>query len=198
MVQTRSDQPISTLRIAKNQGTYFVRLVYFSTSIVLLIVTAFGGLSGCASLFGSGSDEVRPLRITNVAEDGDAARRASVRLVDDGLVADADGDEARAQARYERALQVDASNPYAYLAIARHYVETQDPQRALQFLDRADALFRMQGTPPPGVQVHLLGLRGGALYDSGDISAGVELLDRARELSPAVWGDGALHPNELR
>jgi tetratricopeptide (TPR) repeat protein len=172
--------------------------VYHSTSTLLLIVIAFGGLSGCASLFGSGNNEVRPLRITDVAEDGDAARRASVRLVDDGLVADADGDEARAQARYERALQVDASNPYAYLAIARHHVETLDPQRALQFLDRADALLRMQGDPPPGVQVHLIGLRGGALYDSGDITAGVELLDRARELSPSVWGDGALHPNELR
>ena len=143
-------------------------------------------------------DDVEPLRISDVIEEGDAARRASLRLIDDGLVADAKGDESRAQARYERALQVDASNPYAYLAIARHHVETQDPTRALQFLDRAHSLLRMQGEIEPGMQVHLLGLRGGALYDAGQVEAGVELLDQAREMSPRVWGDGALHPDELR
>ena len=59
-------------------------------------------------------------------------------------------------------------------------------------------MLRMGGDPPPEVQVHLLGLRGGALYDSGRIGEGVELLDRARELSPEIWGDGALRAEELR
>lgn len=163
----------------------------------MCLALGLSGNLGCAALGGSQSRMV-PVRISDLMEEGDAARRASLRLVDEGLAADARGEPARAQARYERALQVDATNPYAYLAIARHQVEEQDPLRALQFLDRTDSLMRMSGDLPPEVQVHLLGLRGGALYDSGRIAEGVELLDRARELSPEIWGDGALRAEELR
>ena len=168
-----------------------------STARIFIVVLMIAGATGCET-FGARDLVVEPVRISDVIEAGDAARRASLRLIDEGLVADANGDEPRAQARYERALQVDASNPYAYLAIARHHVETQDPTRALQFLDRADSLFRMQGEVEPGMEVHLLGLRGGALYDAGDVEQGGDLLDKAREMSPRVWGDGALHPDELR
>lgn len=171
--------------------------VSYSTWLPRVISIGLVGVLGCTSL-GVPMRTVEPVRIGDVIEDGDAARRASMRLIDDGLVADAKGDESRAQARYERALQVDASNPYAYLAIARHHVEQQDPTRALQFLDRADSLLRMQGEIESGMQVHLLGLRGSALYDAGRVEEGVDLLDQAREMSPAVWGDGALHPDELR
>jgi tetratricopeptide (TPR) repeat protein len=155
------------------------------------------GNLGCALIEGAGFG-MTPVRISDLVDEGDAERRASLRLVDDGLSADAQGEPVRAQARYERALQVDVTNPYVYLAIARHHIEVQDPTRALQFLDRADSLLRMNGDPPPEVEVHLLGLRGGALYDSGRIDEGVELLDRARQLSPKIWGDGTLQAEELR
>jgi hypothetical protein len=56
----------------------------------------------------------------------------------------------------------------------------------------------MQGEVEPEMEVHLLGLRGGALYDAGDLEEGGNLLDQAREMSPRVWGDGALDPDELR
>ena len=166
---------------------------------IAVLVCAFGLSAnlGCAVFSGTGFGTT-PVRISDLADEGDPARRASLRLVDDGLVADSQGEAARAQARYERALQVDATNPYAYLAIARHHVEGQDPARALQFLDRADSLLQMSGEPPPEVGVHLIGLRGGALYDSGHIEEGVELLDRAREIAPKIWGDGALQAEELR
>ncbi|MCP4036925.1 MAG: hypothetical protein GY733_08325 [bacterium] len=154
-------------------------------------------LTGCAN-FGAGGRDLRPLRIADVMEEGDAARRASLRLVVEGLDQDVAGRGSRAQARYQRALQVDATNPYAYLAIARHHVEAHDSARALQFLDRAQALLRMQGALTEEVQVHFDGLRGGALYDSGDTDEAVDLLDRARERAPAIWGDGALQPEELR
>jgi tetratricopeptide (TPR) repeat protein len=174
--------------------------VRFSDQPISLLICLTLGIAGnlaCAALSGSKA-EVKPVRISDLGEGGDPARRASLRLVDDGLSADAQGEPARAQARYERALQVDVGNPYAYLAIARHHIEEQDPLRALQFLDRADSLLRMSGDLPPDVSVHLLGLRGGALYDSGQMEEGVELLDRAREISPEIWGDGTLSAEELR
>jgi tetratricopeptide (TPR) repeat protein len=174
-----------------------VRFSHQLTVVLVCYALVLVGNLGCAS-FGDSGFGMKPVRISDLVEEGDPARRASLRLVDDGLSADEQGDAARAQARYERALQVDVTNPYAYLAIARHHVEAQDPSRALQFLDRADSMLRMSGDPPPEVQVHLLGLRGGALYDSGRIGEGVELLDRARELSPEIWGDGALRAEELR
>lgn len=172
----------------------------FSDRLSVFVMCFALGLSGnlaCALIEGAGFG-MTPVRISDLVDQGDPARRASLRLVDDGLAADAQGEAARAQARYERALQVDVTNPYVYLAIARHHLEAQDPARALQFLDRADSLLRMDGDLPPEVQVHLLGLRGGALYDSGRIDEGVELLDRARRLSPGIWGDGALRAEELR
>lgn len=136
--------------------------------------------------------------MSDLLDEGDSARRASHLLVDEGLAADAQGRPEAALARYERALQVDATNPYAYLAIARHHVERRDPERALQFLDHAESLLLVGGDLPDEVRVHLLGLRGAALYDMGQRPRAAELLDRARVLAPHIWGDGALASDELR
>lgn len=174
-----------------------MRFVYQLINPAMTAVLLVAGALGCESL-SLPTMGTAPVRISDVDEEGDPARRASLRLVDDGLAADAMGEGSRAQSRYERALQVDASNPYAYLAIARHHIDAGQPKQALQFIDRADALFYVRGDPPLGVEVHLLGLRGGALYDSGETLIGGELLDRARKISPKVWGDGALSAQELR
>ncbi len=174
-----------------------MRFLHHVAVLFLSVVLALATGLGCASPGGSQHD-VTPVRISDLIDRGDASRRASLRLVDDGLAADTKGEAARAQARYDRALQVDATNPYAYLAIARHHVEARDSARALQYLDRAESLLRLQGDPPPQLQVHLIGLRGCALYDSGETREGAELLDRARELAPRIWGDGTLHSEELR
>ena len=139
-----------------------------------------------------------PFRISEVVDQGDAARRASLRLVIDGLDADAAGLADRARGGYERAIQVDPTNPYAYLAIARHHVDGTDPSRALPFLDQAEALFRAQGEISPRVEAHLTGLRGEAFYVSGQIAEGVSLLERARESGSRVWEDGHLSATELR
>jgi tetratricopeptide (TPR) repeat protein len=141
---------------------------------------------------------VQPLRMSELVTEGDAARRASQRLIVEGLDADTLGDQARARASYERAIQVDATNPYVYLAIARHHVDGARPEQALRFLDRATTLLEMQGEDSPRIQVHLIGLRGEALYASGNIDDGVDLLEQAREMAPEVWGDGRLAPEELR
>jgi tetratricopeptide (TPR) repeat protein len=139
-----------------------------------------------------------PVRVSEEVDVGDPARRASLRLVLAGLDADVDGNLQRALGSYERAIQVDPTNPFAYLAIARHHAESHDPTWALSFLDKAEALFRAQGGISPRVAPLLLGLRGQALYASGDIDAGANLLQRAWERAPDVWEDGRLSADELR
>ncbi len=167
--------------------------------VAIHCVLLWVGAIGCS--FGGGgrfAPRLGALRISEITEDGDAARRASTRLVLEGLDSDASGEGPRAESSYERAIQVDPTNPYAYLAIARHHVEGGDPEQALPFLDQADSLLEAQGANSPRVQVHLAGIRGEAHYSSGRIAEGVELLESARRLAPYVWRDGHLSAEELR
>jgi len=93
---------------------------------------------------------------------------------------------------------VDPNNPYAYLVLARHHAEGIEPARAFAFLDRADALLGQEAYVPPGVQAHLVGLRGAALQASGRADAGRPLLARARALDPEAWNDARLSARELQ
>jgi tetratricopeptide (TPR) repeat protein len=175
-----------------------VRAMRVAVAVSILIVA----LNGCAVFEAPLPEEnvsVEPIRVSELLEDGSAVRRASMRLVLDGLDDDARGDSSRAQSRYERALQVDAHNPYAYLAMARHDIDAGNPDRALAYLDRARALLARQGEIPPRVEVQLSGLRGSALYlKSGNDDESMRYLDRANALAPEVWGDGTLSADELR
>ena len=137
-------------------------------------------------------------RVEDVADRGDAQRRASTRLVLDGLDADARGDARLAQSRYERAIQIDASNPWAYLALARHHVEQQDPDRALAYLDHAQSLFESTEEETSGAQAHVIGLRGAALKQAGRSREAEPLLREAAQRAPALWDDGQLDASELR
>lgn len=152
---------------------------------------------GCAGVLGPGGGDAS-FHLSDVAAGGDPAFRASLQLVLDGLDADATGDPDLALVRYERSLQVDPTNPYAYLALARHRVEGEDPDSALPFLDKAEALLRAQGELSPGVEAHLDGLRGSALLVDRRRAEAVALLERARRLSPEAWSDGRLDADELR
>ena len=151
---------------------------------------------GCAAVVPSAAPP--PPRVSELAAEGDGPFRASQRLVIEGLDADERGDAARARSRYERALQIDASNPWAYLALARHYVEMGEAGAALSHLDRAEALLESQDVPSPGAKVHCDGLRGAALALEGNQAAARPLLDSAAESAPDVWGDGQLSASELR
>ncbi len=115
-----------------------------------------------------------------------------------GLEADASNQSQRALGTYEEALRVDPTNPYAYLAIARHHAEGEDPEWALSFLDKAEALLQAEGRLSPRVEPHLIGLRGQALYGSGYPDAGISYLERAWDMAPDVWIDGRLSASELR
>jgi tetratricopeptide (TPR) repeat protein len=149
----------------------------------------------CAGL---GAADRQVQHVEDVANEGDAMRRASTRLVLDGLASDAAGNTQRSLSQYERAVQVDSGNPYAYLALARYHVEQRDGRRALAYLDRAQVLFESLAIDSPRVETHLIGLRGNALQLQGRIPEGDALLRQAAHRAPDVWGDGRLAADELR
>jgi tetratricopeptide (TPR) repeat protein len=150
-------------------------------------------LVGCAA--GSGQ---RGPGFQEQAERGDPQRRASMRLVLQGIGADESGDTRQALSRYERSLQIDSGNPYAHLALARHFIELGDTSRGLVHLDQARTMFEDAGPISPLVEAHLLGLRGAALRSEGRLRDAQPMLDHAARLAPDLWGDGQLDAGELR
>ena len=140
---------------------------------------------------------VAPYKATDFLEKGDPARNASMRLVVQGLKSDELHQYPAARAAYERAIQVDATNPWAYLVLARYYVEQGEVSRVDSLLDQSAALFEAQGLREPRVGVHLLGLRGSAFILQSRSADGTLYLERAQELAPGVWGDGQLEASEL-
>lgn len=151
--------------------------------------------SGCAVRFAPPPGRA-PMRLSDAAREGDATRRASLRLVLQGLDADAAGRAETARSSYERAIQIDATNPYAYLALARHEVDAARWNRALEALEQAELLFGAEGAP--GVEAHLVGLRGAARLGKGYGADAEVLLAKAGDLAPDVWADGHLSAEELR
>ncbi len=95
--------------------------------------------------------ESGPLRISEVERQGDSSRRASTRLVLSGLDFDLASESGRALSEYERAIQIDPTNPYAYLAVARFYADLFLPGRSLEYLDQAELLLESQGLSSPRV-----------------------------------------------
>ncbi len=167
--------------------------------LAVVAATALALGAGCTGPFpGPRSAPAASFRMASLENVGDPARRASNRLLAAGLDRDVQGKPSLALGQYERALQVDPTNPYAYLVLARHHVEANDAERSLSFLDRAEALFAQEPQAPPGVEAHLVGLRGVALRGAGRSEAARPLLARARELDPAAWSDGRLSARELR
>jgi uncharacterized membrane-anchored protein len=156
-------------------------------------------LVGCGG-FGQRAVEapVKPVRVSDALAESDPARRASLRLVLQGLDADGAGRIERAQGSYEQAIKVDPTNPYAYLALARHRIEDRDTDDATRLLDQAAALFEAEGLRNESVGVHLIGLRGLVMRAEGRDEDADLYLDRAAEIAPEVWGDGDLSADELR
>lgn len=158
-----------------------------------LTIALFSGCVGPARLAPPAGEA---LRVSAFTQRGDAQRRASTRMVVAGLEASERGRPIEAVAGFERALQVDPSNPLAYLALARHEVFEGDPARALAFLDKAESTF---GRSADGLRAtpHLNGLRGAAFAALGRHREAEPLLDEARREARA-WGDRQLDAAELR
>ena len=128
----------------------------------------------------------------------DARRDASLRLVIAGLDFDAAGEPSRALASYQRAVRLDATNPIAFLALARHHVATGNPEDASAFLDQARALFESEGELGSSVDVWGVGLRAWIDRAQGREDEADSRFDAARELSPEIWRDELLSADELR
>jgi tetratricopeptide (TPR) repeat protein len=154
----------------------------------LLLALACGGRMAGAP--------VEPMSLSQVSVSDDPVRRASLRLCVSGLDADAEGRRTAALGQYERAIQIDPTNPYAYFALARHEVDGGDPERSLEYLDQAEMLIAAEGALSPGAEANLAGLRGAARIALGE-DGGAELRE-AQRLAPDVWNDGRLDPEELR
>ena len=144
-----------------------------------------------------------PLQISELVGKGDPTRRASTRLVARGLAA---GDPQRSLTYFERAIKIDTTNPYAYLALASYEIQWGDVERGLQSLGQTELLLESQQLKSPRVEPHLAGLHGRARVRMGRdqrggrarFSEGEELLERARRLAPDVWDDGWLSASELK
>ncbi len=163
---------------------------------VALVGTGIGLLGGCAGPIGGPRGGA--LRISELDHVGDGRHQASMRLVVEGLDAELASTPQRALSRYEQAIRIDPSNPFAYLVLARYYASLADSERALQNLDRAQSLLDPSTTVYRSAEPHLLGLRGWALAEAGRSTEADPLLAEARRLAPPVWGDGRLDASELR
>ncbi len=139
-----------------------------------------------------------PLTASGAIGLDDPARDASLRLVIAGLDADEAGRPSRAIASYQRAVRVDPTNPFAFLALSRHHLDGDSPVEAAAFLDQARSLFEAQQRLGPSVDVWGLGLRAGIDRARGRDDRARTLFDRARSLSPEIWGDERLSASELR
>jgi tetratricopeptide (TPR) repeat protein len=161
-----------------------------------LFGAAVGPIGGCAGLARAPRGEA--LRISELTQAGDARHQASMRLVLEGLDAELASSPQRALSRYENAIKIDPSNPFAYLTLARYYAANTDSERALQHLDRAGSLLDPSTAVYRSAEAHLLGLRGWAFAEAGRSMEAGPLLADARRLAPSVWGDGRLDASELR
>lgn len=168
-------------------------------TIALVLILA--SLAGCTLPRGPGGARVsgvEPLTTSGALGLEDSRRDASLRLVISGLDEDAAGRPARALASYQRAVRVDSTNPFAYLALARHHIEGGAPREASAFLDQARSLFESQQQLGPAVDVWGIGLRAWIDREEGRDALADERFASARELSEVIWSDERLSARELR
>lgn len=168
---------------------------FLRIAVALWIAALVSSSGACRSL--PGMTGRAPVRIGELVEQGDPARRASLRLLVEGLEADVAGDPARAKGRYERAIQVDATNPYAYLTFARFEIDRRRPAQARAFLDQAWALFDATGGIPPRAEAHFVGLEAAVLAIEGRRAEAARGFEQARQLAPGIWADAYLGAGEL-
>lgn len=142
--------------------------------------------------------EADPLTVSRAIGQGDAVRDASLRLVLEGLGEDEGGRPSRAAAKFQRAIQVDSTNAFAYLALARHHLEYGNVAQASAFLEQARSLFESEGRLGPEVDVWGVGLRAWIDRGNGRDALADSRFETARQLSPRIWADEILSARELR
>lgn len=187
---------------AVSNGSDRLRSARVSSWLVRLVALGLVvSLAGCVAgqrFVPSLAPSVEPLTASAALGLYDSARDASLRLVIAGLDEDSAGRPARALASYQRAIRVDPTNPFAFLALSRHHLEGDSVDEASAFLDQARSLFEAEQGLGPSVDVWGLGLRAGIDRARGRRDRADQLFDQARALSPRIWGDERLSAAELR
>jgi tetratricopeptide (TPR) repeat protein len=167
---------------------------------VVVVCLAVSCLAACAGLdlSGMGRADEQPLTTSAALGQTDSTRDASLRLVIAGLDEDTAGRPGRALASYQRAVRVDPTNPFAYLALSRHHLEAGSVDEASAFLDQARSLFEAEQRLGPAVDVWGIGLRAGIDRAESRDELADSRFEAARELSPEIWSDERLSAAELR
>ena len=176
-----------------NRAMLALRPLAAAVSVAWVWIALVGGCAGPTR-----APREAALRVAEIDHLGDDRRQASMRFVVEGLDAEIASMPQRALSRYQRAIQIDPGNPFAYLALARYYAAIADPERALEHLDRAQSLLDPDGALYRSAEPHLRGLRGRVLAQVDRLADAELLLAEARRLAPSVWGDGHLDASELR
>jgi tetratricopeptide (TPR) repeat protein len=169
-----------------------------SVSLATLLIVSLAGCVEGRRFIPQLGPAATPLTASRAIGLDDALRDASLRLVIAGLDEDEAGRPSRAIASYQRAIRLDPTNPFAYLALSRHHLEGNSLDEAAAFLDQARSFFEAQQRLGPSVDVWGLGLRAGIERGRGRTERADLLFDRARALSPEIWGDEQLSAAELR
>jgi len=170
----------------------------FRLACAIVVPLVLGGCVGGQRYIPQPAPKARPLTASAAIGLDDPARDASLRLVVAGLDDDEAGRPSRALASYQRAVRVDPTNPFAFLALSRHHLEGDSIDEASAFLDQARSLFESEQRLGPSVDVWGVGLRAGIDQAAGRTERADALFDRARALSPEIWGDERLSAEELR
>jgi tetratricopeptide (TPR) repeat protein len=117
------------------------------------ILTVLVGLTGCAASRTAAriSPPERDLKkliladqqysVQTIPPDASAQRAASFRIAAEGHLAFQQGRVDEAENRLERALSLDARNPFCYLYLAEIRFQAGDPEQALMLLDQSEVHF---------------------------------------------------------
>jgi tetratricopeptide (TPR) repeat protein len=162
--------------------------------LVAVVLSACAGLK-MRSPLGLGE---APMTTSAALGQSDSTRDASLQLVISGLDDDSAGRPGRALASYQRAVRVDPTNPFAYLALSRHHLEAGASGEASAFLDQARSLFETQELLGPSVDVWGIGLRAWIDRQEARDALADSRFEVARGLSPEIWNDERLSAAELR
>jgi tetratricopeptide (TPR) repeat protein len=170
---------------------------FLRIAVFCLVAVALSGCAGLKMRSPLGLGEA-PLTTSAALGQSDSTRDASLRLVIAGLDDDSAGRAGRALASYQRAVRVDPTNPFAYLALARHHLEAGSSAEASAFLDQARSRFEAEALLGPSTDVWGIGLRAWIdREEARDVQADSRF-EAARSLSPEIWDDERLSAAELR
>ena len=116
----------------------------------------------------------------------------------EGLEADSVGESLRVRSRATSArVRLDATNPIAFLALARHHVGDRQSRRGERLPRPGSRALRGRGRAGSAVDVWGIGLRAWIDRAEGHEAEADSRFEAARELSPEIWRDELLSADEL-